>query len=209
MTYGHCCLFVRGIHRSPVDSLHKGPERCSFDVSFVVYLYKLLKKKLLFETPWGLYDVTVMTWQPNVITISRCRFDIIYWGTTSIITVTSYGDSNQQLDFLFISILQLITKKTSKLLRITGTLWGNLSPVYFPPSQRTNNAESFSISWRNHEGPIREAILSWWVIPFCTKLRSILTLHQGRCPDRLRHICFVGQRWRQMTSTITGIRGQG
>ena len=54
--------FVRGIHRSPVDSLHKGSVIRWF-VIFVVDMNKLLKKQTScrrFETSWRSCDVTVI-----------------------------------------------------------------------------------------------------------------------------------------------------
>ena len=59
----HHCLFVRGIHRSPVDSPHKAPVPQSFDASFHVHLNKPLNKHSSwrwFEKPWRSCDVTIM-----------------------------------------------------------------------------------------------------------------------------------------------------
>ena len=41
----HYWPFVRGIHRSPVNSPHKGPVMQTFNISFVVNLNKLLNKQ--------------------------------------------------------------------------------------------------------------------------------------------------------------------
>ena len=58
------CPFVRGIHRSPVDSPHKGTVTRGFrDVHFGVSLNKLMNKQsscLWIETPIGSFDVVVM-----------------------------------------------------------------------------------------------------------------------------------------------------
>ena len=48
----------KGNHRSPVDSPHKGPVRVIFDVSFVVSLNKLLKKKLPL-----IWDAMIVMWR--------------------------------------------------------------------------------------------------------------------------------------------------
>ena len=59
----HYWPFVRGIHRWPVDSHHKGPVMRSFGVSFNVSLNKLLNKQSRgrwIEKSWLSFDVTVM-----------------------------------------------------------------------------------------------------------------------------------------------------
>ena len=56
--------FVKGIHRSPVDSPHKGPLKQSFAIFLVVILNKLLSKLSRcqwFEMPWHWCHFTVMT----------------------------------------------------------------------------------------------------------------------------------------------------
>ena len=52
--------FVWGIHRLPVDSLHKGSVMRSFDVSFVAILNKLLNKH--WTCRWRPSDFTEMKW---------------------------------------------------------------------------------------------------------------------------------------------------
>ena len=52
-------ITVKGIHRSPLNSLHIRSVKRSFDVSFVVSLNKLLNKHSSyrwFEAPWRLCD---------------------------------------------------------------------------------------------------------------------------------------------------------
>ena len=87
--------FVRGIHRSPVDSPHKGPVMWPFDILFDVSLNKPLNKQpswhspsisifvwrvsncLWFEMPWCSGDITV--------TISKnSRWNLIQSSSTSL-----------------------------------------------------------------------------------------------------------------------------
>ena len=58
----HYCLFLRGIHRSPVDFRHNRSLMRNFDIVFDVNLNKLLNKQSIcwrFATPWRSCDITV------------------------------------------------------------------------------------------------------------------------------------------------------
>ena len=61
--FPHCCPFVKGIHRSPVDSLCKGQVTRNFNVFFGVNLNKLLHKQWSWRScePLHSCDVTMMT----------------------------------------------------------------------------------------------------------------------------------------------------
>ena len=51
----HNCPFMRGVHQSPVDSLHKWPVMERFNASFFANMNKLLHKESScwwFEMPW-------------------------------------------------------------------------------------------------------------------------------------------------------------
>ena len=54
--FPHYWPFLRGIHRSPVDSPHKGPAIRSFRV----YLLLQQRSYRWFKKPYALFDVTVM-----------------------------------------------------------------------------------------------------------------------------------------------------
>ena len=65
-----------------------------------------------------------------------------------------YGVSIQRgLNCLFNSLFRLATKK-SQTLRITGPLCGDLHQFPVDSHRKTNNAESVSVSWRNHDRQI-------------------------------------------------------
>ena len=78
--FKHYWPFVRGIHRSPVDSLHKGPVIRHFDVSFDVSLCKLLNKQSrdrYIKMSWRSFDVTVMTWlEPIMVGSHDAQWEI-------------------------------------------------------------------------------------------------------------------------------------
>ena len=57
--------FVEGIHRSPVDSPHKGSIKYTFDVSSIIIPNKVLDKWSScqrLETSWSSCDITVIFW---------------------------------------------------------------------------------------------------------------------------------------------------
>ena len=92
--YPYYWPFVMGIYRSPMDSPHKGTVILSFNVFFIVYLYKLLNKHSSFrgfETPrraW--YDVTVMNMTPPLRRSTGCTWSFWYWRfLSSILSETS------------------------------------------------------------------------------------------------------------------------
>ena len=67
MTLKHFLLYwilVRGFHRPPVDSPHKGPVMRIRDVLFDFDLHKLLNKQSSdqwFDTLWSPYDIILMS----------------------------------------------------------------------------------------------------------------------------------------------------
>ena len=73
--FSHYWPFVKGIHRSPVDSPHKGPIMRGFGASFVVSVNMSVSKEFCcrFKTHWHLCDVIVM--QRN--NISQCVFCLL------------------------------------------------------------------------------------------------------------------------------------
>ena len=101
--FPHYWSFVRGIHRWPVDSPHKGPVMWSFD-SFVVRPIKLSSKQsicLWLGMPRRPCDVTVtrphLRWMPCINTIITCN-------TWCLRCFTQCFSCNYHTWFCFVSI---------------------------------------------------------------------------------------------------------
>ena len=61
--FPHYLPFVRGIHQSTIDLLHKASVMHSSDASFVIHLNKMLNRQSScqwFQMPWCSCDITVM-----------------------------------------------------------------------------------------------------------------------------------------------------
>ena len=131
--------FVRGIHRSPVNSPHKGQWRGALMFTLIcVWINDWVNNREAGDLRRyrAHCDVIVMIWQQHA------RITPYH---TECITVTTHGhhgvSNYQQIDCLFNSLLKLASKKTSKP-RITCHRWSMDSP-----SQKASNAEDVSIMY--------------------------------------------------------------
>ena len=164
--------FVRGIHRSPVNSPNKGQCRGALMFSLICARIKgwvnngeagdLRRNR-------AHYDVTLMDWRLTrtfcgVASIRSASFCIVLGRANSLPFVVRSDvqwhhnerdgvSIHQPHDCLHNRLFKCRSKKTYKL-RVTGLYEGN-SPVTGDLSaQRASNAETVSIWWR-HYGPSR------------------------------------------------------
>ena len=114
---------------------------------------------------WQLTDSFQLTWFTNPTMHQfqeKCaHFGSKWWyGTGALWNLWDWShdrhsvSNHQQLGCWFNGLFRLISKETSKI-RITGPL--EIHPRLVDSSQRASNAESASISWRQHR-PINSAI---------------------------------------------------
>ena len=133
--------FVRGIHRWPVDSPHKGP------VTRQIYPFDdFIMSHIFLGWPGSTYlDNThfkIKYHYPSCTGPSislRCRHD----GRDSV-------SNHQPHHCLLNRLFRRRSKKTSKL-RVTGLCAGNSPGTDEFPAQMASNAENFSIWWRHHD----------------------------------------------------------
>ena len=145
--------FVRGIHRSPVNSPHKGQWRGALMFSLIcVWINGWISNGEAGDLRryHAHYDVTVMF------------FSVLHWHHNE-----RDGISNHQLlDCLLNCLFRCMSKKTPKL-HITGLCEGN-SPVTGEfPAQRSSYAENVSIWWHHHAVTTLE---SWQLLVFSETL---------------------------------------
>ena len=161
--------FVRGIHRSPVNSPHKGQWRRASIFSFICAWINcgVNNRKAGDWRRHRTYDVTVMSINHSmhrglnkVVVFKKKMMDwTLRWRHNERECVSNHQPHDCLLNRLFRRRL----KKTSKL-RVTGLCEGN-SPVTGEfPAQRAINAEHVSIWWRHHEN-IKSVVCLWNVQP--------------------------------------------
>ena len=183
--------FVRGIHRPPVDSPHKGQWRgACFDVLLDQHLNKWLSKqsrRRLFEMSshslWRHCNVDwkssheSVTWPvATCMELYRCCeqpmanlevgafYPTLQWRHNGHDGVSNH----RRLDCLLNRLFRRSSKKTSKLL-VTGLCEGN-SPVTGEfPAQKASNTENVFIWWRLHAFQFswyNESQKTTWMSPF-------------------------------------------
>ena len=153
--------FVRGIHRSPVNSPHKRPVTRSFDIYFDLRLNKRLSKQSRcwwLETPsrslWrhrNVYVKSCYNWSSHNETWSHFRSILV------ISIIPNYCDAkwaswrlrSQITTHLFVQ--QLVGANDEENLKAPHySLFGNPPVTGGFPSRTTSYAESISKSWSHH-----------------------------------------------------------
>ena len=145
--------FVRGIHRSPVNSPHKWAvtrKLFPFDdvIMFVFIRWNWPRKQWRcwwFETPWHSCDVTVMKSHIQLGPCTKQTFCSLQWRHNERDGISNH----RRLDCVFNRMFRRRSKKTSKL-RVTGLCERN-SPVTGEfTAQKASNAKNVSIWWRHY-----------------------------------------------------------
>ena len=169
--------FVRGIHRSPVNSLHKGQWRGALMFSLIcVCMNKRLSKQLW---GWWLETLSHPLWRHcnDIYTSMAIRYGLantnlnlalMQFGIHGSVFQLHYhwkmpfstlrwrhndhaGVSNHQPHGCLLNrLFRRNSKKTSKL-RVTGLCAGNSPGTGEFPAQMASYAENVSIWWRHHE----------------------------------------------------------
>ena len=144
--FPHNWTFVRGIHRSPVNSPHKGQWcgalvfslTCTWTNSWVNN-----REAGDLRCHHARYDVSVIHWKP------------LRWRHNGHDSVSNH----QPHHCLFNRLFRRRSKKTSKL-RVTGLCVGNSPGTGEFPAQKASNTENVSIWWRHHV--LRFQCCHWW-----------------------------------------------
>ena len=146
--------FVLGIHRSPVNSQHKGQWRGALKFSLIcAWINSWVNNREAGDLRRHCthYDVIVIPWAcfdgPLVhVSWGQCWPMNFHYND---VTMSAIASQITSLTIVYWSIYSGRLKKTSKL-RVTGFCAGN-SPVTGEFSaQMACNAENFSIWWRHH-----------------------------------------------------------
>ena len=157
----HYWPFVRGIHRSPVDSPKKEPLMRSFDVFFVDSLNNLM-----------IWEAMVLMWHHCNWTMQNVHnHDKVHWGlhNTSIFQICSIEWCTFYLyhrcavcyidifDCIMMTIVCILNKNTLchddvikwKHFRVTGPLCGEFTGHRWIPLTKAGDAELFFCAWTN------------------------------------------------------------
>ena len=143
--------FVRGIHRSPVNSPHKGPVTRSFDVFFDLRLNKWLSKQSWgwwFETP------SCSLWRPCNEGNVASGEHIEAWSNTLCRRHFQRTSLNQntsetwlhQSSFLWIRLFTM-TSSNGNIFSATGNLCGEFTGQRWIPCTKASDAELWCFLW--------------------------------------------------------------
>ena len=159
----------------------------SFDVCVVISMKKLLNKQPMwrtFETPWCLYDISVMPLEISQCCITSRRYYVWKFSNPPYYSDVTVGFSylkSQATWMLIQQFVRLASKKISK--PVALALWEFTGDRGFR-AQKASNAENLSMWWRHYAS--------------CSPLSPQENLHH-----RETNVC-GGQRREQLAYTSDG-----